>query len=59
MLDVGDKDGLATDSRAMSSELTRFGVVHKLEIYDGGHGDKVKDRLRSAVLPFFAAHLDR
>lgn len=59
MLDVGDKDGLAADSRTMSAELTRFGVVHRLEIYDGGHGDKVKDRLRSAVLPFFAAHLDR
>ncbi|KPL69362.1 hypothetical protein SZ64_15345 [Erythrobacter sp. SG61-1L] len=59
MLDVGDKDGLAPDSKAMSAELTRFGVVHTLEVYDGGHGDKVKERLRANVLPFFAAHLDR
>ena len=58
-LDVGDKDGLMADSKKFSGEMDRFGIAHRLEIYDGGHGDKVKERLRSKVLPFFAAHLDK
>jgi len=55
-IDVGDKDGLMPDSKALAADMDKFRIPHTLEIYDGGHGDKVKERLRSKVLPFFAAH---
>ena len=58
-VDVGDQDGLMPDSQALSAQMVKLGIPHWLEIYEGGHGDKVSARLRSHVLPFFATHLDR
>lgn len=56
-LDVGDKDFLLEDNKAMNALLTRFGIAHDWTIYDGDHGNRVASRFREFVLPFFAAHL--
>ncbi len=56
-IDVGDKDGLIGDDTAIHNELTRFGVKHQFEVYDGNHFDHIMVRFPVKVLPFFAQHL--
>lgn len=56
--DVGDKDGLAAQDKAIHEEIARFGIENRFEIYDGNHVDKIGRRFSQVVLPFFAEHLD-
>lgn len=58
-LEVGDKDFLLQDDTRMHEELERFGVAHEWKIFDGDHGNRVAERIRSELLPFFGEHLDR
>jgi enterochelin esterase-like enzyme len=58
-LEVGDKDFLIEDNKLLNSELTRFGIEHGWKVYDGDHGNRIPERIRSEMLPFFAAHLDK
>jgi len=57
MLDVGDKDGLAATNTQLDAALTRLGITHGYEIYDGDHGNRIGERFVSKLLPFFALHL--
>jgi S-formylglutathione hydrolase FrmB len=57
MLDVGLQDGLAASNKEMDAELTRLGVTHTFETYEGDHMNHVKDRFETSVLPFFSANL--
>ncbi|MBT2187978.1 alpha/beta hydrolase [Sphingobium nicotianae] len=56
-MDVGDKDTLLGSNQDMDRQLTRFGVTHKFETYDGDHMNHMPLRFRDFVLPFFAEHL--
>ena len=58
-MDVGDKDFLLADNKALDAELTRYGIDHGWELYEGDHGNRIAARIRSHVLPFFGAHLDK
>lgn len=58
MLDVGNEDGLAAANSQLDAALTRLGVAHDYEIYEGTHGNKVGQRFVDNVLPFFAAQLE-
>ncbi|MXO66596.1 esterase [Altererythrobacter endophyticus] len=58
-LDVGDEDNLYNDNNAVHGELSRFNIAHDWEVYSGDHGNRIAERLRSKVLPFFGEHLDR
>jgi len=58
-VEVGDKDFLLRDDTLMHEELDRFGVAHEWQVFEGDHGNRVHDRIRSELLPFFAAHLDK
>ena len=55
--DVGTKDGLIADDTKISEELTKFGIEHTFETYEGTHTDKIGQRFSEVVLPFFAEHL--
>lgn len=55
--DVGDKDGLVRDDTLMHQELTKFGIAHEWEIYDGDHVNRIAQRFSDVSLPFFAKHL--
>jgi S-formylglutathione hydrolase FrmB len=57
-LDVGDQDGLMATNVQLSEALDRLGVEHEIEIYEGDHGNRVAQRFRENVLPFFDEHLD-
>jgi len=53
-MDVGDKDNLAATNKLLDESLTRLGVVHTFEVYEGTHGNRVKERFETQVLPFFS-----
>jgi S-formylglutathione hydrolase len=43
---------------AMDSALTRAGVRHTFETYDGDHTNRVAVRIATRLLPFFSRTLD-
>ena len=57
VMDVGTKDGLIGGNVAMEKELTRLGIKHKYETYDGDHVNRVTQRFEAQVLPFFSEQL--
>jgi len=57
MMDVGLQDGLMASNRELDESLTRLGVVHTYETYEGDHTNHVKDRWEQKVLPFFSQNL--
>ena len=56
-LDVGNRDSLVDDNRALHEALDRFGIANTFEVYDGDHGSGVVSRFETRVLPFFSRHL--
>lgn len=57
MMDVGDQDTLAGSNKQLDESLTRLGIVHTFEIYEGSHTSRVRERFETKVLPFFSANL--
>jgi enterochelin esterase-like enzyme len=58
-MDIGDKDFLLEGNRIWREELDRFGVKYQFELYEGDHGNRIAERIRTEVLPFFGEHLDK
>lgn len=56
-IDTGDTDFVRADDELIHETLTRFGIAHDWEIYVGDHGNRVKERFVTKVLPFFTRHL--
>jgi enterochelin esterase-like enzyme len=56
-MDVGDKDTLKAVNVQLHEELTRLGVQHTFEEYDGDHGNRVTERFEKNVMPFFSKQL--
>jgi len=56
-LDVGTKDPFLTTNTQLDQALTRLGIVHKFETYDGDHGSRITARFAEKVLPFFSGSL--
>jgi enterochelin esterase-like enzyme len=56
-MDVGDKDFLKAMNIDLEKELTRLGVSHTFEQYDGDHGNRVASRFQNNLLIFFSQQL--
>ncbi len=56
-LDVGTKDGLMASIQEFDRSLTRLGVAHTFETYDGTHISGIQVRLEQKVMPFFSRNL--
>jgi enterochelin esterase-like enzyme len=56
-LDVGDQDGLRTDTGKLHDVLDSYGIANTFEVYSGNHTNRLGDRFQNHVLPFFNAHL--
>jgi hypothetical protein len=54
MLDIGLQDNLIGGNQLLVDAMTRFGIVHTFETYEGDHGNKVPQRLEERVVPFFS-----
>jgi hypothetical protein len=60
MFDVGLSDQLVSPRSlaAMDTALTKAGVRHTYETYDGDHTNRIAARLAVRLLPFFSQTLD-
>ena len=56
-LDIGLQDNLITGNRLLVERMTRFGIPHTFETYEGDHGNRIPERLERHVLPFFSKNL--
>ena len=56
-MDVGEQDGLIGANRTLSETMTRYGVEHSFETYEGDHVNRIGQRFEENVLPFFRRHL--
>ena len=56
-IDVGDQDGLRTDTGKLHDVLDRYGIANSFEIYPGTHTSAVADRMQNYVMPFFSKNL--
>jgi S-formylglutathione hydrolase FrmB len=56
-LDIGDRDPFVGTNRQLADALARLDVPHTFEVYDGDHGNRVRERFEANVLPFFSRHL--
>ena len=56
-LDVGNQDPFVGTNTQLAESLTRLGVTHTFEVYDGDHGNRIRERFESQVLRFFSQHL--
>ncbi|MBT3345300.1 MAG: alpha/beta fold hydrolase [Gemmatimonadetes bacterium] len=48
---------VVADSRAFAAALSDAGIDHMSEEYSGGHGNRIRARMESHVLPFFNEEL--
>jgi enterochelin esterase-like enzyme len=56
-IDVGTQDPFLTTNTELDQALTRLGVTHKFESYEGTHGNRITARFAAKVLPFFSENL--
>jgi hypothetical protein len=56
-LDVGNQDPFVGTNTQLSEALTRLNVANTFEVYDGDHGNRIRERFESQVLRFFSQHL--
>jgi S-formylglutathione hydrolase FrmB len=56
-MDVGDKDGLSHSNHQLSEALSAFEIRNTFETYDGDHTNRIAERVRTKVLPFFSTNL--
>jgi hypothetical protein len=59
-IDYGTKDEYAYIPAGcvyLSALLNSVGVRHQLLSFDGGHSDRVRERIEEYMLPFFSKYL--
>src|SRR4051794_34917319 len=56
-IDVGDQDGLKTDTGKLHDMMDLYGIVNTFELYEGTHTSKVAGRFQNHVVPFFSKTL--
>jgi S-formylglutathione hydrolase FrmB len=56
-MDIGLQDTLLNGNRDLDAALTRLGIPHTYETYEGDHTNRVRERFETKVLPFFSQHL--
>ena len=53
-MDVGDQDPFVSTNRQLADALTRLQVPHTFDVYQGDHGNRMRERFELHVLPFFS-----
>ena len=56
-IDVGNEDTLGAANKDLDQALTRLGITHTFEIYEGNHTNRVRERFEKKVISFFAQQL--
>ena len=55
--DVGTLDNLLAANQRIDAAMTKLGITHTFETYEGDHNGKIAERLETKVLPFFSTNL--
>lgn len=56
--DAGNKDELiAASVKVLDTELSKYGIDHFFEIYEGTHTNRIAERIRKNLLPYFSRNL--
>lgn len=57
-MDTGLNDGgITIATKKLHELLTRYGIEHDYESYEGNHVNRIVERIQTKVLPFFSRHL--
>jgi len=56
-IDVGDQDGLRTDTGKLHDALANYSIAHDFDVYPGTHTSDVAIRFQDHVMPFFSRTL--
>lgn len=57
-MDTGLNDGgITIATKKLHELLTRYGIEHEYESYEGNHVNRIVERIQTKVLPFFSHHL--
>ncbi|MBZ5677638.1 MAG: alpha/beta fold hydrolase [Acidobacteriia bacterium] len=56
-MDIGLQDSLLESNKQLDEAMTRLGIPHTFETYEGNHNNHLEDRIEGKVLPFFSKHL--
>ena len=56
-MDIGLQDTLLSSNKELDQAMTRLGIPHTFETYEGNHNNHLEDRIEGKVLPFFSEHL--
>lgn len=56
-LDIGNQDPFVATNRQLADALTRLDVPHTIDVYEGDHGNRIRERFEMHVVPFFSRHL--
>jgi enterochelin esterase-like enzyme len=56
-MEVGTKDPLYRSNVQLHELMTKLGIRHGFEEYDGDHTNRIKERIERNTLPFFARYL--
>ncbi|MDB5193959.1 MAG: esterase [Segetibacter sp.] len=56
--DAGTKDeAIAASIKVLDEELNKYNIKHLFEIYEGNHTNKIGERIKQKMLPFFSTNL--
>ena len=58
--DAGAQDGfkdIPARARELDQLMTSLRIPHSFELYNGGHGDHIRSRIETKLLPFFSREL--
>lgn len=55
--DGGSKDPLSASLKILDRDLTKYGIRHSFEIYNGTHTSGIAKRIENNMLPFFSRNL--
>ena len=56
-IDVGTADPSLQSTRQLHAAMTKLRIPHAYEEYDGERSNRIRERIQSSVLPFFARNL--
>ncbi|WP_404713771.1 alpha/beta hydrolase [Sphingomonas sp. MMS24-J13] len=58
-IDVGNEDSIVSAATMLHKNLDSYAIANVFEVYQGNHTNRVADRFRAVVLPFFGRELPR
>jgi S-formylglutathione hydrolase FrmB len=56
-MEIGLQDGLLQGNERLHELLDEYGIEHRWETYEGGHGEILGERMQLRMLPFMSEHL--